>query len=282
MAQKKVAAIHDLSCVGRCSLTVALPILSAAGFETGIIPTAVLSTHTGGFSGYTYLDLTEEINTIKRHFKSLGLKFDAVYTGFLGSFEQLSIVSNIIDDFSSSDNIIMIDPVMADAGRLYSVFDESFPNGMRKLCQKGDIILPNMTEAAFLLGKEYKEGPYEVSYIESLIDELSFITDAKIVLTGVHFDDINLGAAVFDKQKGKIEYAMNRKIAGFYHGTGDVFASALLGAVLNGFDLFKATQIAEEFTVSSIEITKAAQTDVRYGVAFEKCLPQYIKNLNLI
>ena len=153
---------------------------------------------------------------------------------------------------------------------------------MRKLCQKGDIILPNMTEAAFLLGKEYKEGPYEVSYIESLIDELSFITDAKIVLTGVHFDDENLGAAVFDKQKGKIEYAMNRKIAGFYHGTGDVFASALLGAVLNGFDLFKATQIAEEFTVSSIEITKAAQTDVRYGVAFEKCLPQYIKNLNLI
>lgn len=282
MMQKKVAAIHDLSCVGRCSLTVALPVLSAAGFETGIIPTAVLSTHTGGFSGYTYLDLTGEINPVKRHWKSLGLKFDAIYTGFLGSFEQLSIVSDFFDDFNTPENIIMVDPVMADAGQLYSVFDSSFPEGMKKLCKKADIIVPNMTEAAFLLGKNYEEGPYELSYIEGLIDELSEITDAKIVLTGVYFDEKKLGAAVFDRAKGKTEYAMNKKVEGFFHGTGDVFASGLLGALLNGFELLEATQIAEDFTVSSIEITKKAQTDVRYGVAFEKCLPQYIKKLNLI
>lgn len=282
MTQKKVAAIHDISCVGRCSLTVALPVLSAAGIETGIIPTAVLSTHTGGFSDYTYLDLTGEINPVKKHWKSLGLEFDAIYTGFLGSFEQLQIVSDFFDDFKKPGNIIMVDPVMADAGRLYSVFDSDFPKGMRKLCEKADVILPNMTEIAFLLGKEFKEGPYEVSYIESLISELSCLTPANIVLTGVYFDENNLGAAVFDRKNGKIEYAMNRKIDGFYHGTGDVFASGLLGALLNDFSLLKSTQIAEEFTVSSIEITKKANTDVRYGVAFEKCIPEYIKSLNLV
>lgn len=282
MTQKKVAAIHDISCVGRCSLTVALPVLSAAGIETGIIPTAVLSTHTGGFSDYTYLDLTGEINPVKKHWKSLGLEFDAIYTGFLGSFEQLQIVSDFFDDFKKPGNIIMVDPVMADAGSLYSIFDSDFPKGMRKLCEKADVILPNMTEIAFLLGKDFKEGPYEVSYIENLIRELSCITSAKIVLTGVYFDDNNLGAAVFDRENGKIEYAMNRKIEGFYHGTGDVFASSLLGALLNDFSLLESTQIAEEFTVSSIEITKKANTDVRYGVAFEKCIPKYMKSLNLV
>ena len=281
MTQKRIAAIHDISCVGRCSLTVALPILSAAGIETSIIPTAVLSTHTGGFSGYTYLDLTDEIVPVKRHWKSLGLKFDAIYTGFLGSFEQLNIVSDLFDDFSSPDNTIIVDPVMGDAGRLYDVFDSSFAQGMKKLCKKADLILPNMTEACFLTGIEYKDGPYDVSYIEKIINELAVVTDANIVLTGAHFDEENLGAAVFDRKTNKIEYAMNKKIDGFFHGTGDVFASGLIGAYLNGFKLLDATKIAEEFTVSGIEITKKAQTDVRYGVAFEKCIPEYIKKLNL-
>lgn len=282
MTQKKIAAIHDLSCVGRCSLTVALPVLSAAGAETAIIPTAVLSTHTGGFSGYTYLDLTDEINPVKRHWKSLGLKFDAIYTGFLGSFEQLSIVSDFFDDFNTAENLIMVDPVMADAGQLYSVFDNDFPEGMKRLCKKADIITPNMTEASFLLGKNYKDGPYEVSYIERIIDELADITDANIVLTGVYFDEDKLGAAVLERKYGKIKYAMNKKIDGFFHGTGDVFASGLLGALINGFNLLEATQIAENFTINSIQTTQKAQTDVRYGVAFEKCLPRYIKDLNLI
>ena len=282
MTQKKIAAIHDLSCIGRCSLTVALPVLSAAGAETAIIPTAVLSTHTGGFSGYTYLDLTDEFNPVKRHWKSLGLKFDAIYTGFLGSYKQLSIVSDFFDDFKTRENIIMVDPVMADAGKLYSVFDDDFPKGMKQLCKKADIIIPNMTEASFLLGENYIDGPYEVSYIEHMIEGLANITDANIVLTGVHFDNEKLGAAVLDRNRGKIEYAMNEKINGFFHGTGDVFASGLLGAIINGFSFLDATQIAENFTVESIKTTQKAQTDVRYGVAFEKCLPKYIKELNLI
>lgn len=282
MKQKKIAAIHDISCVGRCSLTVALPILSAAGMETCVIPTAVLSTHTGGFDGYTYLDLTNQINPIKEHWKSLGLSFDAVYTGFLGSFEQVDIVSDFFDDFKTSGNIIMVDPVMADAGKLYSIFDSSFPQGMKRLCQKADIIVPNMTEACFMLGHEYKEGPYSGAYIESIMDKLLKMGPDKIVLTGVYFDEENLGAAMLDKSTGKIEYAMNKKINGYYHGTGDVFASSLLGALLNDFSLLEATQIAVDFTVASICKTLKAQTDIRYGVAFENSIPQYIKDLGLI
>jgi len=282
MKQKKIVAIHDISCVGRCSLTVALPVLSAAGFETGIIPTAVLSTHTGGFDGYTYRDLTDDINPVKNHWQSLNLGFDAIYTGFLGSYEQLSIVSDFFDDFDTENNLIMVDPVMADAGQLYSVFDSNFPNGMKNLCKKADLIVPNMTEAAFLIGEDYFEGPYEVSYVEKVIERLSDITDAKIVLTGVYFDERKLGAAVFDHKNNKIDYVLNNKIEGFYHGTGDVFASGLLGALLNNFSLFDATKIAADFTVESIEITKNMQTDVRYGVAFEKCIPGYLKNLKLL
>ncbi len=164
--QKRIVAIHDISCFGRCSLTVALPIISAFGIETSIIPTAVLSTHTGGFSDFTYRDLTDDILPIVNHWKSLGLNFDAIYTGFLGSFEQIDIIDQVFELLKTPQTLIIVDPVMADNGELYKIFPKDFPKGMKKLCQKADILIPNLTEAALLLDEPYKPGPYTKEYID--------------------------------------------------------------------------------------------------------------------
>lgn len=280
--QKRVVAIHDISGFGKCSLTVALPIISAAGIETTVLPTAVLSTHTGGIAGFTYRDLTDDINPIAQHWKSLDLSFDAIYTGFLGSFEQLDLVSGFFDAFKTPDNIILVDPVMADYGKLYTIFTPEFVEGMAKLCSKADIIIPNITEAVFMLGEEYKEGPYNREYIENILIKLSGLGPKQVVLTGVYFEDDKLGAATYDKRTGVFGYSFANRIEGFYHGTGDVFGSALLGALLNGFDLLEATDIAVSFTTESIKRTAEAKTDVRFGVNFEESIPNYLKNLGLI
>lgn len=280
--QKRVAAIHDLSGFGKCSLTVALPILSAAGIETSVIPTAVLSTHTGGFEGYTFRDLTSDLLPFARHWKSLALEFDCVYSGFLGSFEQLEVVSRLFEMFKRKDNLIMIDPVMADNGKLYSIFTPAFAQGMAKFCSRADIIVPNITEAAFLLGESYRPGPYDRAYIEYLLEKLGGLGARRVVLTGVWFEENHLGAAVLDSKTGEISFAFQNRIEGLYHGTGDVFASALLGALLNGFTLHGAAQIAVDFTVDSIQRTQRAGTDVRFGVNFEQGLPGYIRSLNLL
>lgn len=267
--QKRVAAIHDISCLGKCSLTVALPIISAAGIETSVIPTAILSTHTGGFINYTYRDLTDDILPVVSHWQSLGLTFDAVYTGFLGSFEQIEIVSEIFDRLKTPDCLIIVDPVMADNGRLYSIFGDNFPSGMRHLCKKVDIIVPNITEACLLLNKPYKPGPFNAPYIEDIMHGLAALGPKQVVLTGVSFDDKSLGAACLDAASGMIHYSFSPRIEGFYHGTGDIFASTLVAGLLKGNDLNRSTRIAVDFTVKSIARTKAAGTDVRFGVNFE-------------
>ncbi|HEY8444401.1 MAG TPA: pyridoxamine kinase [Clostridia bacterium] len=274
--QKRVVAIHDISCFGRCSLTVALPIISAAGIETSVIPTAVLSTHTGGFTGFTYRDLTEDILPIVRHWKTLGLEFDAIYTGFLGSFEQIDIICEVIDLLRTQNTKVIVDPVMADHGQLYKIFPSNFPEGMKKLCKKADIIIPNITEAAFLLDEPYKSGPYEKDYIEDFLRKLSQFCP-QTVLTGVYFDDKDLGAAAYDKTTDTISYAFSRKIEQFYHGTGDVFGSALTAAIVNEKPLDKAIETAVKFTAQSIQRTFEAQTDIRYGVNFEEGLQDLLK-----
>ncbi len=279
--QKRVMAVHDLSCFGKCSLTVALPILSAAGAEVTALPTAVLSTHTGGLTGYTFRDLTEDIPAIVKHWKSLGLRFDAIYTGYLGSFAQLELVSRVISDFREEGTLVCIDPVMADGGKLYPAFGEDFPGGMAKLCRNADIILPNLTEAALLLGEPYREGPYGEEYVEYMLHGLAELGPRRIVLTGVWTEPEHLGCAVYDAKSGEIGYAMSRRIDGFYHGTGDVFASALLGAVLAGKTLLQAAQIAADFTAGSIRRTHDARTDVRFGVNFEAGIPGYLRSLGL-
>lgn len=279
---QRVAAIHDISGFGKCSMTVVLPILSAAGIEVVCMPTAVLSTHTGGFEGFTYRDLTEDLPAITEHWKSLDLHFSSIYSGFLGSPEQVDIVSNFMDTFNSDNTLVYVDPVMADEGELYSVFDDHMVDKMRELCEKADLLLPNITEACFLLKQPYQHGPYTRDYIEKLVRGLSDMGPEKAVLTGVYFDNEKLGAACYDRAEDKVEYAFSEKVPGQFHGTGDIFGSFCLAALLNGKSLLDSTQFAVDLTTECILRTVARETNRREGVDFEGVLPEMMKRLELV
>lgn len=277
--QKRVAAIHDISGFGKCSLTVALPVISAAGIETSVIPTAVLSSHTAVQPGYTCRDLTEDLLPFAHHWSQMGLTFDAIYSGYLGSTDQIDIVCEIVDRFKTDKTTVVVDPAMADNGRMYALFDDKFAGEMLKLCRKADIIVPNVTEAMFLLGKNYFDGPYTKDFIEETLRSLGELGPKSIVLTGVWFDDDSLGAACYDKMTGKTDYYLSKRVDGMFHGTGDVFASALTAALVRGKTLVDSTKIAVDFTVDSIKRTAAGGTDHRYGVDFERGLPEFIRML---
>lgn len=275
--QKRILAIHDISCYGRCSLTVALPILSMMGCECTILPTAVLSTHTGGFSGYTFTDLTSDMMKIAEHWKKEGITFDGIYTGYLGSNEQLNIVSNIIDMFATPDLKVIIDPVMGDNGKLYTGFDESFAEGMASLCSKADVIIPNLTEAVYMTKAEYAPLPFTEQYVSDVLDSLMTLGCKNAVLTGVAFDSNTLGASV--RCNSNTEHFIEEKINGMYHGTGDVFGSALVGAYISGKTLFDATQIAVKYTQQTIRQKFNDKSDFRNGVPFESCTEYLLKLL---
>ena len=280
MHQERILAIHDISCVGRCSLTVALPIISSVGIECSGLPTAVLSTHTGGFTGFTYRDLTEDMVPIDDHWQTLDIKFDAFYTGFLGSFEQIDIVKKLFRDLSHEGTTIYVDPVMADAGKLYSVFGPDFPAGMRQLCEMADVIMPNLTELSFMLGIEYREGPYTREYIASVLEQARAFGVKQIVLTGISYEKGKVGAVYMDYGTGETGEVMRSEIPGYYHGTGDVFSSAFVGAKESGLTLGDAVQAAVNFTVGSIMRTYDAKVDIRYGVNFEAGLRDYIAEVD--
>lgn len=273
--QKRVAAIHDISGFGKCSLTVALPVISAAGIETAVVPTAVLSAHTAVPGDTFCLDLTDGISKFTEHWTELGLHFDAIYTGYLASKRQVAAVCDFIDRFRSPDTLVIVDPAMADNGKMYSLFDKGFAKAMLPLCKKADIIVPNITEALFLLGREYKKGPYVREYTDELLGSLGALSGGDVVLTGVNHDEDHIGVACLEQKHKKISYTMNRKIDGIFHGTGDVFASALTAAILKGKDLDSAVGIAVGFTVESIERTAKGGTDHMYGVDFESGLSAF-------
>lgn len=277
--QKRIAAIHDISCFGKCSLTVALPIISAAGIETAVIPTAILSTHTGGFNGFTSLDLTDEMPKIIDHWNSLELKFDAIYSGYLGSKQQIDIVCDFLDKFKGESTLAIVDPAMADNGKMYALFDLDFAQEMKKLCMKADIIVPNVTEACFILGEEYIPSGYGEDYIADILHRLAELGPKKIVLTGVRYDDKTVASVSFDSEKSEIHTVSSELIEGMFHGTGDVFASALTASLLRGKDIFEATEIAVDFTVKSIKRTTESGAE-HYGVDFERGLGEFINQLN--
>ena len=279
MKQKRVAAIHDISCLGRCSLTVALPIISAAGVETAVIPTAVLSTHTGGFENYTFKDLSDNIVPVARHWKSEGITADAVYTGYLCSREQIYLALEAARLISNDKTLLITDPVMADNGKLYKGFARDYPNYMLKLCSAADIITPNITEASLMLGTEFKNGPYTEEYINGLLCGLYLKTGAEIVLTGVYFDERKIGAAVYDGLG--TSYVFSERMDKMYHGTGDVFTSTLTAALMNGRSLKASAQIAANFTCACIKKTMENGTKARLGVNFESQLPSLIRYLEL-
>lgn len=277
MSYKKILTIQDISCVGQCSLTVALPILSAAGFETCILPSAVLSTHTAGFSGFTVRDLTEDIPAIAAHWEKEQIAFDAVYTGYLGSTEQIGYVKDIIARLSVPGSVSIVDPAMADNGKLYPAFDAEYVEAMKGLAFSADIILPNITEACFLTGTEYREE-YDEAWIAALLAKLRAAGAKTVVLTGVGYREGHTGVVVLDGEKQ--DYYEHRKIAQGCHGTGDVYASAFVGALLHGQSAIEAATLAADYTVQCIEVTQGDPAHW-YGVKFELELPEYIRMLGL-
>jgi pyridoxine kinase len=275
---KRVISIQDISCVGKCSLTVALPIISAMGAETAILPTAVLSNHTA-FKSFTFHDLTSQIRPIAEQFKEHEFKFDAIYTGYLGSFEQIELVSDFFDGFKSNDNFIFVDPAMGDFGRLYSGFDRDFAKKMGQLCAKADIIVPNMTEAAFMLDIPYVESGYSVEYVKDVLKRLSQLGAEKAVLTGVTFEEDKIGVMGYDCVKNEYFSYFNRKIDAVYHGTGDIFASTCVGALTRGMELDSSLKLAADFTAESIKKTVEDSSANWYGVNFEQAIPFLIQNM---
>ena len=281
--QKTVAAIHDISGMGKCSLTAAIPVLSAAGVSVSVMPTAVLSTQTGGLNSYTYRDLTDDMRPVMAHWKKIGVTFDAVYSGFLGSADQVDIVCDFVKEFRHDNTLFLCDPAMADNGRLYDTFADSFVEKMRKLCANADIIVPNFTEAALLLGREYFTPPYTKEFTGDLLRSLASEFGSKfVVLTGVDFDGKSVGAGAYDSENDVITYSLSERIDGMFHSTGDLFASSLLGGILNGYSVNDATEKAIGFTVNAIKETVKIGGDSRFGLAFERCLPMYMKSLELL
>ena len=273
MDYKKILTIQDISCVGQCSLTVALPILSACGLETAILPSAVLSTHTAGFSGFTCRDLTDDIPAIAAHWQKERIEFDAIYTGYLGSTHQIDLVLDIIRTLLKKDAPTFVDPAMADYGKLYPAFDNAYVEAMKKLAFSADYILPNITEACFLTGVEYREN-YDHAYIDTLTKALIECGAKTIILTGVSYAPDKTGVVVIENKAAS--YYEHRKIAKGCHGTGDVYASAFVGARLQGKSSFDAAKIAADYTVACIEHTQGDSAHW-YGVKVEPLLSKLIQ-----
>ncbi len=275
MAYQKILTVQDISCVGQCSLTVALPILSACGIETSILPSAVLSTHTAGFSGYTFRDLTDDIPKIREHWNKEKIKFSAIYTGYLGSTKQIAFVADVFGDALAEGGKIFVDPAMADNGKLYPGFDGEYAKEMTSLAAKADYVLPNITEACFMTGVEYKES-YDEKYIHSILRALGEAGCKNIILTGVSYREGKTGIVV--SEEGKYSYYEHEKLPNSCHGTGDIYASAFVGAMVRGKSAYEAAKIAGDYTVACIAAT-AAEPNHWYGAKFEPLLGMLIDSL---
>lgn len=270
---KRIMTIQDVSCVGKCSLTVALPIISAAGVEAGVLPTAVLSTHTQ-FAKFTFCDLTDEIQKISDTFFELGINFDALYTGYLGSFEQLSLVGDFFDRFGDGA-LKVVDPVMADNGVLYKGFTPEFARAMADLCKKADLIIPNLTEASFMLDIPYNPG-YDEAYIRDVLKMLTDLGAKSAAISGVCLEEGKIGVYYYNRETDTYYYYANEKLPVQFHGTGDIFASATVGAVMRGKTETEALKISVDFTLECMRRTLADPNHRTYGVNFEEALPYYI------
>ncbi len=276
MSYKKILTIQDISCVGQCSLTAALPILSACGMETCILPSAVLSTHSVGFDGYTFRDLTEDMPKIQAHWQKEGIAFDAIYTGYLGNTRQIAYIKEIFATMGKPGCVRFVDPVMADSGKLYPGLDEDYVSAMGELCSIADVILPNITEACLLTDTEYRET-YDETYIKAMVTKLSKLGPKTVILTGVGYSTDKTGVVVYEN--GLLHHYEHDRIETICHGTGDVFASSFVGAVMRGLPAVQAAAIAADFTFQSIVNTYEDKSHW-YGVRFETALKDLILRLN--
>lgn len=285
---KRIVTVQDISCVGKCSLTVALPIISAMGVEACVLPTAVLSTHTA-FKDFTFHDLTSDLESIYNHWKKEQLHFDAIYTGYLGSIDQLAIVEKLISQFGGKDTLTIVDPCMADNGKLYKGFTQDFVTQMAKLCGKAHVVIPNLTEACLLLNVPYIQSGYDVDYIKNILKQLANLGAKKILLKGIEFledsDEIKgcagkIGVAAYDSQTDTFSWYFHKKMPVSFHGTGDIFASVFVGALMRGKTLDFAYSLAADFVVESIKETLKHEDYNWYGVDFETAFPYLIRRIN--
>jgi len=274
MANNRILTIQDISCVGQCSLTVALPIISACGIECAVLPSAMLSTHTAGFTGFTCRDLTDDIPAIRAHWEQENIRFDAVYTGYLGSTKQIAYVADIFDSLCP-DGLKIVDPAMADNGKLYPAFDDAYVEAMKTLCGKADYLLPNITESCFLTGMEYRTE-YDKAYIDSLLSGLTALGCKNVILTGVSYTPGRTGVVVLES--GSYAYYEHELLPNSCHGTGDIYASAFVGALARGKRAYEAARIAADYTVACIRAT-AGDKNHWYGAKFEPVLPELIQML---
>ncbi len=274
---KKLLTIQDISCVGQCSLTVALPIVSACGIETAILPSSVLSNHTApGFSAWTFHDLTEEMPKILDRWLKEGISFDAFYTGYV-SKSQIPYILDIMEKAANPGALRIVDPAMADNGKLYAGFDNDFPKEMAKLVKGADYILPNLTEASFLLGIPYVGEEYDKPYIEKVMKDLYALGAKNVILTGVSFEKEKLGIAVYNG--ATFDYYFTERLNASMHGTGDVYASAFAGSLMRGKSPLESASIAADFVVESMKKTIGDEKHW-YGVKFEKAIPYLVNRLN--
>lgn len=267
---KRIVTLQDISCVGSCSLTVALPVISAMGVECGILPTAVLSTHTM-FQHFTCKDLSDQIEPISEAWEKEHIDFDGIYTGYLASAEQCQQICTFFDRFKKEDTTIVVDPAMADNGKLYQAFDEKFPAEMAKVCAKADVIIPNITEAALLTGMPYKTE-YDRAYVKELLKKLLSLGCHTVVITGVSYEEGRLGVAALDRDGKEFEYFTHRCEKSF-HGTGDAYSSVVVGGLMRGLSLGDSLKLAADFVVACIEGTIASEDARTYAVDFQTQIP---------
>ena len=268
---KRVLTIQDISCLGKCSLTIALPVISALGAETVILPTAVLSTHTM-FKNFTVKDLSDQIEPICGHWNSEGVEFDAIYTGYLGTIGQIDQVKKIFETFKRDSTIIFVDPVMADNGKLYPAFNMDYVKKNAELCEHADIIVPNITEASFMTGTEYREE-YDEAYVKELLIKLNEFGARISVLTGVSLEEGKTGVMGYDRESDEYFLYQNVKVDAVYHGTGDLFSSVCVGEMMRGKDWKNALRIAADYTAHTIKCTLNNPKEPWYGVDFEATIP---------
>ena len=271
-APKRVLAVHDLSCVGRCSLTVIMPILSCLGIQACPLPTAILSTHLGGFSSVAFSDFSSHIADFSAHWRREGVRFDSIYSGFLASVEQIELVSQLISDFSINHPLVLVDPVMGDEGKLYSVYTGQMQERIKKLVRQADIITPNYTEACFLLNQPYQAPVSRPESLESWLVDLSALGPRQVVITGVPLASQQVANLSYDRLSGRFHQSISQLIPVRYPGTGDIFASVLLGSLLRGADLPEAVEKAGSFVFAAVARTYAAGAPTREGVLLEPSL----------
>lgn len=273
---KRVVSIQDFSCVGKCSLTVALPVISAMGVECAAIPTAVLSAHTA-FPGFTCADLSGQLAPIAAHWKKLGLRFDTIYTGYLASRQQAELVCRFLDEFGGANTLIFVDPAMADNGALYPSVSPDFPAQMAKLCARADVIVPNLTEACLLTGTEFRTA-YDEAYLRTLLNRLLKLGAKRAVITGIRFEEDEIGVVAADGS-GAVFSCAARQRGGAFCGTGDLFASACVGAMTAGRTLEQALAIAVDYTAECIRLTMENPEANWYGLEFERATAYLLRRM---